>query len=165
MKRYVPHIFYTRYKGTTLPEILIVIILSGLLFLILFEGMNIVNRYNSMLKDRLIKKNELFYSHSTLELIMEETDSIRKAKEDDILLFYKAGEIRNTILLKNEGFQVLFKELQDTIFINNLDWEFRYIDEEKHEIDSIIVIVPIDNDTLTLKYGLSSMYHLIKNNR
>lgn len=165
MKRYVPHIFYTRYKGTTLPEILIVIILSGLLFLILFEGMNIVNRYNSMLKDRLIKKNELFYSHSTLELIMEETDSIRKAKEDNILLFYKAGEIRNTILLKNEGFQVLFKELQDTIFINNLDWEFRYIDEEKHEIDSIIVIVPIDNDTLTLKYGLSSMYHLIKNNR
>lgn len=165
MIHHVPHIFYTRYKGTTLPEILIVIILSGILFLILFEGMNIVNRYNYMLKDRLIKKNGLFYSHSTLELIMEETDSIRKAKEDDILFFYKTGEIRHTILLKNEGFQVLFKELQDTIFINNLDWELRYIDEEKHEIDSVIVIVPIDNDTLTLKYGLSSMYHLIKNNR
>ena len=81
-----------RYKGTTLPEILIVIILSGILFLILFEGMNIVNRYNYMLKDRLIKKNELFYSHSTLELILEETDSIRKAKEDDILLFTKLGK-------------------------------------------------------------------------
>ena len=151
MKHHVPHIFYMRYKGTTLPEILIVIILSGVLFLILFEGMNIVNRYNYMLKDRLIKKNELFYSHSTLELILEETDSIRKAKEDDILLFYTTGDIRHS-----------FKELQDTIFINNLDWELRYIDEEKHEIDSIIVIVPIDNDTLTLKYGLSSMYHLIK---
>lgn len=162
MKHQVAHIFYTRLKGTTLPEVLIVIILSGIIFLVLFEGMNIVNRYNHMLKNRLIMKNELSYSHSTLELIMEETDSIRKADEDDMLLFYKTGEIRYTLLLNNEGLQILYKELQDTIFTNNLNWELHYIDEKKHEIDSIIVIVPIDNDTLTLKYGLSSMYHLLK---
>lgn len=165
MRRQITHMLSSRCKGTTLPEVLIVIIISGILFLLLFDGMNIVNKYNRILRNRLIAKNDLFYSHSTLELIMEETDSIRKADEEDMLLFFRTGEIKHTLLLKHEGFQVLYKELQDTIFINNVSWDLHFVDEKKNEIDSIIVITPIDNDTLTLKYGLSSIHHSITNNK
>lgn len=165
MRCLLTHIFSSRCKGTTLPEVLIVIIISGILFLLLFDGMNIVNKYNRILRNRLIAKNDLFYSHSTLELIMEETDSIRKATEEDLLLFYRTGEVRYTLLLKHEGFQVLYKELHDTIFINNVDWELHFIGDKKNEIDSISVITPVDNDTLTLKYGLSSIHYSINNNK
>lgn len=156
MKCQKTHKFSKRCRGTTLPELLIIIILSGILFLLLFEGMNIINKYNRVLRNRLIAKNDLFYSHSTLESIMEDTDSIRKA-EEDLLLFYRTGEIKYTLLPKQEGFQVLYKELQDTIFINNVYWKLHFIDEKKNEIDSIFVTSIVDNDSLTLKYGLSSI--------
>lgn len=150
-----------KYKGSTLPEMLIVIILSGILFLLLFDGMNIIHKYNLMLSTRLTTKNELFYSHSILELIMEETDSIRMSDGELKLLFYKAGEVKQTMSLSNECFHVLYNEMQDSLFINNLGWELQYRDENKIEIDSIVVITSVDNDTLKLRYGLSAIYNIL----
>lgn len=162
MKQDILNRWNSKFSGSTLPEILIVIILSGILFLLLFEGMNIVYKYNHILKDRLTMKNDLFYSHSILERMMEETDSIRASEEEHILLFYKTGEVKYTLSLYNEGFQVLYEELKDTIFTNNLGWELHSTDNNRHEIDSITIITPVDNDTLNLEYGLSALYHSIK---
>lgn len=161
MKHRIINVIKMKYKGSTLPEILIVIILSGILFLLLFDGMNIVNTYNLILRNRLITKNELFYSHSILEFIMEETDSIRLSYDEQTLFFYRAGEVRHTLLLNNKGIQVLYKELRDTIFINNSGWKLHYLNDSNYEIDSITIIAPIENDTLTLEYGLSSIQYLI----
>lgn len=152
----------SKCSGSTLPEILIVIILSGILFLLLFEGMNILYKYNHILKNRLTAKNELFYSHSILELVMERTDSIRVSEEEHTLLFYKAGEVKYTLSLYNEGFYVIYEELKDTLFTDNLGWELHAMDDNRREIDSITVIMPVDNDTLNLEYGLSAIRHSIK---
>lgn len=162
MKQRMLNRWDSKLGSSTLPEILIVIILSGILFLLLFEGMNIIYKYNHILKDRLTMKNELFYSHSILERMMEETDSIRVSQEEHILLFYKTGEVKYTLSLYNEGFQVLYEELKDTIFTNNLGWELHSTDNNRHEIDSITIITPVDNDTLNLEYGLSALYHTIQ---
>lgn len=151
-----------RLCGSTLPEILIVIILSGILLLLLFEGINIIYKYNYILRNKLTIKNELFHSHSTLELIMAETDSIRVSEEEHILLFYKSGEVKHIISLYNKGFQVLYEGLNDTIFVNNLGWKLHSIDNDLHKIDSIYITTPIDSDTLNLEYGLSTIHHSIK---
>lgn len=156
MKHCMRHIIKKKCKGATLPEILVVIILSGILFLLVFDGMNIIHKYNRIFAKRLILKNEVFYSHSILELIMEETDSIRTSGEDTLLLFYKAGDVKCSLSLNKEGFHISYKELKDTIFINNLGWRLGTRDEKKHEIDSLFVIAPLNEDTLILEYGLSS---------
>lgn len=152
-------------KGATLPEVLIVIILSGILFLLLFEGMNILNKYNHILKNRLTMKNDLFYSHSTLELMMEETDSIRTAEEENVLLLYKAGEVRYTLTLDSGGFHVLYKEQNDTLFSDNLGWELHSPDNNRQAIDSLTVITLADNDTLNLEYSPSAILHLTSSNK
>lgn len=159
MKQDILNRWNSKFSGSTLPEILIVIILSGILFLLLFEGMNIINKYTLILKSRLIMKSDLFYSHSTLELIMEGTDSIRTSEEKHILLFYKTGEIKYTLSLFDKGIQVLYEDLKDTIFTNNLGWELHATDNNRHKIDSITIIALVDNDTLNLEYGLSTLYH------
>lgn len=155
----------TKLRATTLPELLIVIILSGILFIFLFEGMNIVNKYNHMLCNRLLAKNELFYSHSTFEILMEETDSIRTIDEIDSLYFYKNGEVMRTLIFDSCGLCISYKELKDTLFSYNLSWELFANAEHHHEIDSIIIKVLIDNDTLTLKYSLPYNYNLSSTNK
>lgn len=156
MKLSIIHICKRRTQGTTLPELLIVMILSGILFLLLFDGLNMINKYNRMLSNRLWLKNELLYSHSVFEQLMEDTDSIQGSKDDDkLFLFYKNGEVKRTLVLDSGGFSISYRELKDTIFIHNVGWEMRYPDKHESLIDSIIVKAPVDNDTLTLGYGLS----------
>lgn len=116
-----------------------------------------------MLGERLFAKNELFYSHSILEHIMEETDSIRPGNEEYSLLFYKNGEVRRTLSLDRSGLRVSFLELEDTLFISNMGWELHVRDEEKRVIDSIYIKSLVDNDTLTLKYGLTNNSYLLNN--
>lgn len=165
MKHKTDYLIKGKCRATTLPELLIVIILSGILFLLAFEGMNIVNKYNLMFKDRLLAKNELFYSHSVLELLMEDTDSIRKSDEENILLFYKTGEVKRMLSLDSCGFCISYGELRDTIFSRDINWELHFKDEKEYDVDSIIIKACIDDDTLTLEYGLPFTYNFLNTDK
>lgn len=164
MKYRINRIIKSRCTGTTLPELLVVIILSGILFLLVFEGMDIINKFNRMLSRNLTMKEELFYSHSILELFLEETDSARISNENTVLL-YKAGEVRRTIVFDSCGLCLSYDTTKDTIFTNNLGWEFRTPDDDKSKLDSIFIKTLITKDTLVLEYGFPSNTNFSNTNR
>lgn len=159
MKNRINHLIKIRCRATTLPELLIVIILSGILFLLVFEGMDIINKFNRMLSEKIVMKEELFYSHSILELFLEEADSAR-ISDENIILLYKAGEARRTIVFDSCGLCLSYDNTKDTIFTNNIGWEFRTPDEDKMRIDSILIKTLIEKDSLVLEYDFPNNTNL-----
>lgn len=153
-----------KYSASTLPELLIVIILSGILFLMLFDGLNIVNKYGNMLNKRLATKAELFYSHSILERLLEETDSIRYYSEENKLSFYKSGEIKRIILIDSCGLCVVNGELKDTLFTTEFSYQLHSANESETDIDSITIRTKIGKDSLILEYGIPFHYNSLYTN-
>ncbi|MDR0893648.1 MAG: type II secretion system GspH family protein [Mediterranea sp.] len=141
-------------QAFTLPELLVVIILSGILFLAVFEGLNMVTRYSRLLRQRLIDKGELLYSHSVLEGLMDDTDSIcRVPAEGRTLIFYRNGEKKCTLTPDSAGLALTFGSQQDTIFTRRAQTTLFPPGNENTRIDSIVVSVPMEGDTLTLTYA------------
>lgn len=108
-------------------------------------------------------KEELFYSHSTLELFLEETDSARLSDENTILL-YKAGEVRRTLLFDSCGICLCYADMKDTIFTNSIEREFHSVGEKQMNIDSIFIKTLAGKDTLLLEYGIPSSTNLLYTN-
>lgn len=156
MRKDTRYIIKRRFKGSTLPELLVVMIISGILFLLLFNGLHIITQYSRILGERLSTKNELFYSHSILEQIIEDTDSIRLNDTEQMLLLYKNGEVKQTLLFNDYGIQVNYRELKDTLFTNGVEWILHSQNKDIRVIDSICVKVHINKDTLVLKYRLTN---------
>ena len=150
-------IIKNKCRGMTLPELLVVMILSGILFLLLFEGLGIITKYNRILNNRLVMKEELFYSHSTLERFLEETDSARLL--DNTILFYKAGEVRRTIHFDTCGLCLSYRGMKDTIFTNSAEWEFRFQKDNEINLDSIFIKTLTHKDTLFLEYAIPCNTH------
>ncbi|MDR0896094.1 MAG: hypothetical protein LBN06_12510 [Prevotellaceae bacterium] len=137
-------------KGSTLAELLVVMIVSGILFLLVFDGMDLIHRYNRLLNKRLTEKSHLLYSHQVLESILERSDSL--CRYDHRLWTYNHGtsseslEVDSACLILHNG------EKTDTLFMGLLDLRLYPEDEEIRLLDSLIIYIPIRRDTLQLHY-------------
>lgn len=151
------------FSGTTLTEMLVVMIITGILFLLIFDGLNIVNKYKRILNNKLNQKSEILNGHQVLEVLLEKTDSMRK-NENEILLF-NAGVAFGHLAI--DSTRILFYENEehiDTLFTNLIDIRYHSLSEESPLIDSIFLSVPIGRDTIQLSYGLSPYSGLNLNN-
>ncbi|MDR0938381.1 MAG: hypothetical protein LBN29_03350 [Mediterranea sp.] len=143
-----------RLPAATLPELLVVIIVSGILFLSLFEGMSMVTRFSGLLRERLTDKGELLRAHSVLEGLTENLDSICRVEAGmRTLLLYRDGEPRCTLTVDSAGCVVSFAHQLDTLFGRRARIALFPDDGESRHIDSIVVTVPVDADTLSLTYA------------
>ena len=148
-----------KLKGTTMVELLVVMIVSGIIFLLLFDGLNLIQRYNRMLNTSLSEKSALLYSHQTMEILLNRADSVRK--NDSELLFFSEGVNFNTLSIDSLYITTLSEDdYRDTIFANYLTFEIHMIEMYPQLIDSIHVTLFISRDTVTLDYGLSAYKEL-----
>ncbi len=141
-------------KGVTLTEVLVVMILTGILFLLLFDGVTIVNTYGRLVYKKLGFQVELLDGHQTLELLLEKADSIIRQDEGELLLFRpQAGATR---ILTDGTNLVLYRDSSstDTIFTGLSAVRFHLQSEERQSVDSIFLSLPAGRDTLQLEYGL-----------
>lgn len=140
-------------RGMTMPELLIVMIVSGIVFLLVFDGLSIIQRYEYLLDRKLSANSGLLYSHQVLETILENTDSIRKT--DNTLLLYMSNDPviqyleidTSCILLRRE-------EYTDTLFSKLTDITFHPISAGSAWVDSLSIFMPIGKDTVILDYGI-----------
>lgn len=141
-----------RFRGTTLVEILVVMIISGIVFLLLFDGLNIINQYSHLVNRKINQKLDLLYGHQNLELILEQTDSMQM--ENGQLLLYGTNKL--SFLTIDSAAIVLLDEDRnaDTLFNNITDVHIHSLTDNKSLVDSIYLSVAINNDTIQLKYGL-----------
>lgn len=86
--------------GFSLPEMLVVMIITGILFIGLFDGVGLIQRYSRTMYKRLEQGNELFYALRTMEELYYRCDSVLWDRE--FLHFYKEGKVI-AILQEKEG--------------------------------------------------------------
>lgn len=145
-------------RGSTMIELLVVMLVAGIVFLMAFEGLSIIRQYSSSINRKLMQKTDLLYSHQVFETLMEQSDSIQK--DEQHLIFYSnvsdvAEErlaIDSTSLLLQQGTNT------DILFPGLIHIGFHYPDRNTDLIDSIFIAVKQNKDTLYLDYGLSSVY-------
>lgn len=141
-----------RFRGTTLVEILDVMIISGIVFLLLFDGLNIINQYSHVVNRKINQKLGLLYGHQNLELILEQTDSIQM--ENVQLLLYGTNKL-SFLTIDSTAIVLLDEDRNaDTLFNNITDVHIHSLTDNKSLVDSIYLSVAINNDTIQLKYGL-----------
>ena len=111
--------FSYTFAASSLVEILIVIIVSGILFIALFDGVNLVRRYTNRLNKMLAAGNSLLDSHQQLDHLFLSCDSVTAST--GIFCFYKGGERlalvehRDSLLVctRSIGVDTLFREVEE----------------------------------------------------
>lgn len=146
-----------KLSGTTIPELLVVMIVSGILFVLVFDGLSIVQRYGKILERKFTEKSTLLYSHQVLEALLEKTDSIRR--EENHLFLYKSNDIM-VHRLDVDSTHILYEEagFTDTLFTNLILVEFYPKSLTSSLIDSLSLFVRVGKDTIKLDYTIDMPY-------
>lgn len=146
-------------SGNTMIELLIVMIISGIVFLMAFEGLDIIRKYGALLNRRLTSESTLLYSHQTLEILITESDSIRKNNQE--LFFYSDNTVTKRLIVAPERSILLCQDsVTDELFPQLLYADYHLLNDSTDLVDSIFVTVKLGKDTLRFDYGLLSSYYM-----
>lgn len=142
-----------KLRGVTLTEILVVMVLSGILFLLLFDGLSIINTYGQLVRGKLNDKLEMLNGHRTLDLLLAKTDSIRK-EGNELLLF--DSEMKTTRISVEHNRLIHYRDdgSTDTLFSRLIAIRLHFLPDDEWAVDSIFLSLPLGHDTLHLDYGL-----------
>lgn len=142
----------------TVAELLIIMLVGGIVFLMAIEGLNIIRQYSNFINRKLMEKTTLLCGHQALEVLMEQSDSIRKSDEEIIFYSDALGSIKNYLVIDSTNISLRRGYTTDVLFPNPVYVDFCYLNEHIGLIDSIFITVKSGNDTLRFEYGLSSLH-------
>lgn len=144
----------------TVAELLIVMLVAGIVFLMAFEGLSIIRQYSHLINRKLMEKTTLLCGHQTLEILMEQSDSIRK--NDQGIIFYSEvfNNIDNWLVIDSTNISLHRGNTIDILFPNPVHIDYHFLNEESGLVDSIFIAVKSGKDTLQFDYGLSSLHNI-----
>lgn len=132
-----------KIKATTLVELLVYILISGIILLIIFEGFDLLKIQNVQVKQKIEGKNQKFQSYTLLEIVISKSDSMRRV--GDSIFFYSRGE-KTALLFKENALGILrIANRTDTLFHNVNKIRFRYNDKVFPFSDSLCIFFKIDS--------------------
>lgn len=85
-------------KASTLPELMVVMIVAGVVIGLLFDGVELFRRYSGQIAGSLTQNSELLTVTNWLTVITESSDSLRQ--EDDVKA-YRKGAVQTTISISD----------------------------------------------------------------
>lgn len=88
----------THIKASTLPELLVVMIISGIVIGLLFDGVELFRRYSNQLVEHLTQSNNLLTVTNWITAITENCDSIRQRQD---VMTYRKGAVHTTISISD----------------------------------------------------------------
>lgn len=100
----------------TLPEMLVVIIVSGILFVAMFDGVDLVKRYTKRLAGEMLTGETLPDSFRQLDFLFQASDSVRV--ENGGFCFYWQGERQAVVEFRDSLLLSTRLERLDTLFRN-----------------------------------------------
>lgn len=142
----------------TVAELLIVMLVAGIVFLMAFEGLNIVRKYSNLISRKLMEKSTLLCSHQMLEVLIEQSDSIRKNDRGVIFYSNALDNIESCLIVDSTNISLYRGNTTDILFPNPIYVDYCFLNEEVGLIDSIFITVKSGKDTLRFDYGLSSLH-------
>lgn len=145
----------------TMAELLIVMLIGGIVFLMVFEGLNIVRQYSNLINRKLTEKTTLLLGHQTLEILMEQSDSIRKSNQGIIFYSDVSDTAENYLAIDSTNIIILYRgTTSDILFPNLVCIDYGFLNEKTDLVDSIFITVKSGKDTIRFDYGLSSLHDI-----
>lgn len=133
------------FQASTLVEMLVVIVVSGVLFLVLFDGVDLVRRYTNRLNRGLSAGNALLDNFQQMDHLFRTSDSVLSV--EGAFHFYRDGErfalgtIQDSLWLcsRENGQDTLFQGVEENrvipvtgslVRVDSLGIRFRYRGKE-----------------------------------
>jgi hypothetical protein len=105
-----------------------------------------------------MEKTTLLYGHQVLEVLMEQSDSIRKSDQGVIFYSDALDSMENYLVIDSANISLYRGKTIDILFPNPVQVNYRFLNERTGLIDSIFIAVKSGRDTLQFEYGLSSLH-------
>lgn len=130
-------------------------IISGIIFLLVFDGVDIIKRFSYIVNNRISANQTVLYSHQFMEHLVENADSI--ARSGDKLLFYRESMVSDSVTIGDTSFILESRGLTDTLFAGYIDYRTSSLLDHAGRIDSLFINCVVNKrDTIWLEYGLPS---------
>lgn len=144
-----------RLPAWTLPELLLVMVLTGILFLSALDGLELLKRLMLRLQRETGYAYELQKNWELLDRIVMETDSIIPENRD----FYLYREGREWICLQRDsGYMICRKENRtDTLFAGVTNIRLVQTEDKQHAGDSLFVTLTAGGRVYPLAFGLKTL--------
>lgn len=126
------------YKASTIVELLVVMIIMGIIFTVLFEGMNIIKKFSNKITAEFGVTTDILLRYKYIDNLFDNADTVKFT--DSEYLFFKRNVINRVNL--------------DTCFKTITKTTQTFIDEDRSLIDSLHINVLLKTDTLYLKFGV-----------
>ena len=136
-------------SASTLAELLIVMIISGVVFLLVFDGIQISRKLSIRLASRLTQNNDLMSQYFILEELFQNRDSV--SYSGNRLFFSKNGEHIENITLENNRLIVTRAHHTDTLFQQVTKWDIK--SSTPPEVDSLFLWIQIGKREIRLSLG------------
>jgi len=142
-----------RLKANTLVELLLTMIISGIIFLLVFDGVEIIKKFSYTVNKRIASTQTVLYSHQLMEHLMENADSVMESSSK--LLFYREGIVSDSITIGDSFFILESRGVTDTLFAGYLNYRITPLLDRTDQIDSLHINCIVNaNDSIWLEYGL-----------
>lgn len=137
--------------GYTIVELLVVMIISGIVILLVFEGISTLNKYNDKISYQIKETIILSRNIQILKNITQNTDSLNVDNGNILLL--KKGECPYLLTRKNKYLLLVFKDKIDTLFDKILDLNVTREENELYTVDLLSILLKKNKrDTLFLSF-------------
>lgn len=145
------NILKKQMKANTLVELLLTMIISGIIFLLVLDGVDIIKRFGRVVDNRISATQTSLYSHQFMEHLVENADSI--IRKDDKLLFYRENMVSDSVTIHDAGFVLSSRGLTDTLFAGYIDYRTSSSPGLTDRIDSLFINCVVNTiDTVWLEY-------------
>lgn len=123
-------------NGYTLVELLVVMIITSILLLTVFDGLSLFRRYSKIISDRLGNNIELNNKYYMLESVIEHSDTLTEVADGEILIF-RDGREYGILSLRDSVITVTIDDRMDTLFLNVTELRCVKRNNEQSNIDTI----------------------------
>lgn len=137
-------------KASTLAEMMVVMIISGIIIGLLFDGVNIFRKYSNVITTHFLASNKLLTTSNHLTSLIENSDSLKQEQEQEIIIYRKGAifsEIRlsdslliicnDTLSLKVTEIEVKTSLRADTLKVKTNDKTLYFTTRERPEVEVI----------------------------
>ena len=145
---------HRKLRASTLPEMMVVMILTGIVLLSVFDGFSLFETLVRRLSDRLDRSMAQMEGVQRLDRLFSTADSI--LRQEETLLFYRNGGPGYELTIDDSLLVVSREEIKpDTLLLRISGWRTQTDEERPNRIDSLILV----HDTTELRFGTSRSPH------
>ncbi|MBE9488435.1 MAG: hypothetical protein IMY73_04545 [Bacteroidetes bacterium] len=103
----------TNIKASTIIELLIVMIISGIIIGLTFEGIDIFHKYSRKISNEIMLNDNLLKQYLSLNTIIDKSDSL--TFDNKVVFLYRKGLVFGKIYRDNSNLLVNLSNMTDTL--------------------------------------------------